>query len=131
MAMEIVFLIGRILFGGFFLSSSINHFRHRTMMTQYSASKHVPVPGLAVAGSGVMLLLGGLCVILCAWPTAGLVLIILFLFGVTPVMHNYWAVTDPNQRMNDQINFFKNFALLGAALMMLMIPQPWALSVIR
>ncbi len=78
-----------------------------------------------------MLLLGGLCVILCAWPTAGLVLIILFLFGVTPVMHNYWAVTDPNQRMNDQINFFKNFALLGAALMMLMIPQPWALSVIR
>jgi len=129
--MGIVFLIGRILFGGFFLSNSINHFRQHALMTQYSASKRVPTPGLAVTGSGVMLLLGGLSVILGAWPTVGLIFIMVFLLGVTSVMHNYWAVTDPNQRMNDQINFFKNFALLGAALMMLLIPQPWAQSVIR
>ena len=34
------------------------------------------------------------------------------------MMHNFWSVQDPQQKMGDQINFFKNMALLGAALML-------------
>jgi len=44
------------------------------------------------------------------------------------VMHNYWAVTDPAARVVDQVSFMKNIALLGAAWMLLLIPQPWAFS---
>jgi hypothetical protein len=44
-------------------------------------------------------------------------------------MHNYWVETDMMQGINQRVNFRKNLALLGAALMMLMIQRPWALSV--
>jgi len=33
-------------------------------------------------------------------------------------------------RINQRVNFQKNVALLGAALMMLMISKPWPLSVV-
>jgi hypothetical protein len=45
-------------------------------------------------------------------------------------MHNYWVETDMMQRINQRVNFQKNIALLGAALMMLMIPKPWPLSLV-
>jgi hypothetical protein len=31
-------------------------------------------------------------------------------------MHDFWRATDPNQKMNDMVNFYKNVALLGASL---------------
>jgi len=37
--METVFLIGRILFGGYFISSAINHFMDSETMTEYAESK--------------------------------------------------------------------------------------------
>ena len=42
-------------------------------------------------------------------------------------MHS-WSETGA-ARMNDTINFLKNVALLGAALMFAAIPRPWAASV--
>ena len=54
--------------------------------------------------------------------------IVVFLVPVTFMMHAYWQETDPMQRINQRVNFQKNIALLGAALMLLMIPRPWALS---
>jgi len=39
-----------------------------------------------------------------------------------------WAVTDPAARQMDAVMFKKNMALLGAAWMLLLIPQPWPLS---
>jgi uncharacterized membrane protein YphA (DoxX/SURF4 family) len=62
------------------------------------------------------------------WPEIGLVLVVLFLLVVTPVMHDFWNVTDPGQRLGEQINFEKNAALMGAALMMLSLPRPWPYS---
>jgi hypothetical protein len=43
-------------------------------------------------------------------------------------MHQYWKHTDPMMKINDQVNFMKNIAILGAAWMLLMIPQPWPMS---
>ena len=44
------------------------------------------------------------------------------------MMHNFWTLADPQLRMADKVNFMKNMALLGAILMFLAIPLPWALS---
>lgn len=130
-AIAVLLLIGRILYGGFFLMSGINHFVKMNSYKQYVASKHVPAPALAVAGSGLLMLLGGLSVLLGFWPYIGLLLIVIFLVGTTPVMHAYWRATDPMSRMNEQINFMKNVAILGAALAMAAIPQPWLISLGR
>ena len=121
-------LVGRILYGGFFLISGINHFTKMNSYIPFAASKGVPAAGLAVVGSGLLLFLGGLSVLLGCWPYIGLLLIVIFLLGATPAMHAYWKVSDPMAKMNDQINFMKNVALLGAALAMAAIPQPWPIS---
>jgi len=125
---DILLLIGRILYGGFFLMSGVNHFARTNFYKQYTASKGVPAPGLAVVGSGLLILLGGLSVLLGFWPHIGLLLILLFLLGITPTIHNFWGVSDPIAKMGEQVNFMKNVALLGATLAMSAIPQPWPIS---
>jgi len=131
--MDALFLLGRILYGGFFVFNGINHFAKLSMMAQYAGAKKVPAPKLAVAGTGLLLLLGGLSVVLGAWPQWGLWLIVVFLVGVTPQIHNFWAVSDAMQRMGELTHFTKNLALLGAALALLKLAetQPWPFSVGR
>jgi uncharacterized membrane protein YphA (DoxX/SURF4 family) len=126
--MEYLFLLGRILYGGIFVMNGMNHFMNTAMMTGYAGSKGVPAPRLAILGSGAILLLGGLSIVLGFQPTFGVILLTIFLVPVTVMMHNFWADTDPMARMNNMINFQKNAALLGAAWMFLMVPQPWVLS---
>ena len=122
---SVAFLLGRLLFGGYFLYSGLNHFLMRKMMVGYTASKGVPAANLAVLGSGLLILAGGLSILLGIRPHLGAGLIVIFLLGVTPTMHNFWAVTDPGQRMGDLINFTKNLALIGGALMTMGVPWPW------
>jgi uncharacterized membrane protein YphA (DoxX/SURF4 family) len=126
--MEYVFLAGRVLYGGFFLLAGIDHFRHVEMMTPYAASKGIPAPRLGVIGSGLLLILGGLSILLGMRPTWGVLFLTVFLLPTSFLMHNYWAATDPSVRQLDVTNFKKNIALLGAAWMFLLIPQPWPLS---
>jgi uncharacterized membrane protein YphA (DoxX/SURF4 family) len=126
---DLALLIGRVLFGGLFVYNGFNHFKNRAAIAGYCAYKGVPMPGVSAVVSGLWLLLSGLSIVLGIRPEIGAVMIALFLLGVTPVMHNYWTVSDPNQRMGEMINFHKNMALLGAALMLLAIPGPWPYSV--
>ena len=126
--MEYLFLAGRILYGGFFALAGLDHFRHVAMMTPYTASKGVPAPKLAVLGSGMVIVLAGLSILLGYRPTWGVVLLTVFLLPVSFLMHNFWTATNPQAQQIDQVMFKKNIALLGAAWMFLLVPQPWLLS---
>jgi len=127
--MKIPFLIGRLVFGGYFLYAGINHFKQRKPLAQYAGSKNVPMPEAAVTVSGALLTLGGASILLGVKPKVGAAAIVGFLAGVSPVMHDFWRVEDPNQRINDMINFGKNIALLGGALALMAIEEPWPASV--
>jgi putative oxidoreductase len=127
--MSVVFLIGRIVFALFWLKSGYGHLvTRRKDMIGYSTYKKVPAPAVAVVGSGILLLIGGLSMLLGVWPYIGLTAIALFLIGVTFKMHDFWKETDPTARMNSNINFWKNVTLFGAVLMMFAISVPWPLS---
>lgn len=125
--MDVLFLIGRILYALIFLMSGLNHFMKLEPMAQYAQSKGVPSPQVAVIGSGVLLLLGGLSVLLGFYPAVGLILLVVFLVPTTLLMHNFWTVEDPMQRQMEMVNFLKNLALLGAALMLLTV-KGWPFS---
>jgi uncharacterized membrane protein YphA (DoxX/SURF4 family) len=125
----IFFIIGRILYGGFFVTSGLKHFTRLEMMAGYAKSKGVPYPKAAVGGSGIMVILGGLGVVLGIQAELSLLLIMLFLIPVTFQMHAFWADTDPNTKASNTVNFGKNVALFGAALIMLTIPTPWPYSI--
>ena len=122
-------MLGRALFGGYFLYNGINHFRNQRMLSGYGASKGVPFPDTAVLGSGAMLVLGGLSLLTGIRPKIGASLIGAFLLGVTPKMHDFWRVEDAQQRMGEQVNFFKNIGLLGGALIAAAMPHPWPASI--
>jgi len=126
--MEILLLLGRIAFGGYFIMAGFNHFANLKMMSGYAGSKNVPAPGLAVGGTGVMLILGGLSVVLGVSPVLGLLILILFLIPTTLMMHNYWTIEDPVQRMGEQVNFLKNLGLAGASLALMHGAANWPLS---
>jgi putative oxidoreductase len=51
--MDIAFLVGRIIFGGYWLMASFNHFKNLNSMSEYAKAKGTPSPKLAVAGTGV------------------------------------------------------------------------------
>jgi putative oxidoreductase len=127
--MKAPFLIGRLLFGGFFLYAGINHLRNRKQMAPYVQSKGLPAPELAVTLSGIPLLIGAASVLLGVKPKLGALAILGFLLGVSPTMHDFWRKEDPNERMNEMVNFMKNLALAGAALALMGVEEPWEASV--
>jgi putative oxidoreductase len=127
--MNIAFLTGRFIFSAYWLAAGFNHFKNIDYMTEYSRTKGVPAPKLAVAGSGVLLLVGGLSFLLGICPVIGIWLVIVFLLGASFVIHRYWQIEDPKMRQMEMINFSKNMALVGALLMMLLLPRPWPMSV--
>jgi putative oxidoreductase len=122
------YLLGRLLLGGFFIISGVRHFQNLAMMAGFTGSKGVPSPKLAVMVSGLLIILGGVSILLGVRPHWGIALVSAFLLPVTFLMHQYWKHTDVMMRINDQVNFMKNIAILGASWMLLMIPQPWAYS---
>ena len=54
--MKAPFLIGRLVFGGFFLYNGINHLRNRKVLATHAQAKGVPSPELAVSLSAMPLL---------------------------------------------------------------------------
>jgi putative oxidoreductase len=81
--MNIAFLIGRIIY-----------------MSEYAKARGIPSPKVAVAGTGIILLLGGLSMFLGVYPV-GIILLIVFLLGVSLQMHAYWKVDDAQMKQID------------------------------
>jgi putative oxidoreductase len=124
-----LFVVGRAVFGGFFVYSGINHFKNQEQMSGYAAMKGVVGPDVAVLGSGAMLLAGGLSVVLGYKPRLGLLMLIGFLIPTSLKMHGFWDVDDPQQKVSESVNFMKNMALVGAALTMMQLGDRWPASV--
>ncbi len=122
-------LVGRAIFGGFFLYNGINHFRNRRMMAEYTRSKRVPAADAAVIASGAMIAAGGLSLLMGTRPKIGAAMIAGFLAGVSPVMHRFWTEQEPQQKMNEMIHFTKNMAIRGGAMLAASVPEPWPYAV--
>jgi putative oxidoreductase len=129
--MRALFMLGRAIFGGFFLYNGINHLQHTNQMAPYAAAKGVPSPEQAIRASGALLLAGGVGVLTGLKPKLGLAAIIGFLIPVSLQMHRFWDEQDPQTQQNEMIHFMKNMALVGAALAMMQIPEPWPASIDR
>lgn len=65
-----------------------------------------------------MLVAGGLSIALGVYPLVGAAAVALFLLVVTPVMHDFWTVEDPDRRQAELTNVLKNATLFGAALVL-------------
>jgi putative oxidoreductase len=122
----IVFL-GRLLFALIFVMSGPRHFMSQTIA--YAALQGVPMASVAVPVSGVLAFIGGLSILLGYRAKLGAWLIVLFLVGVTPMMHKFWVVTDPVMYQMQFVMFMKNVSMLGGALLITQLGSgPWSLD---
>ena len=114
--MEVVMLIGRILFAFMVVSGGINHLTKAEAMAGYAAYKKVPSPKLANFVSGVLLLAGGLSIVLGIYADLGAVVIAALLVLMALKMHDFWAQTDAQAKQMETIAFWKNVSMAGGAL---------------
>lgn len=114
--MDVILVIGRVLFAAIFIASGIAHIKQAEGMAGYAASKGVPSAKSGVILSGVFALVGGLSILLGVWPDLGAILIVLFLIPVSFFIHPFWKETDPRAKQAENANFMKNVALIGAAI---------------
>jgi putative oxidoreductase len=128
----LAFLVGRLVFGVVLGFMGLSHFTGLDGMSGYADAKGVPAPRLAVVVSGLMLIAGGLAIALGVYPLLGAAAIALFFLVVTPVMHDFWTVDDPEQRQSEMTDFLKNATLFGAALVFAALSDtawPYALNI--
>jgi putative oxidoreductase len=122
----LVFL-GRLFFSLIFLMAGPNHFLSQTIA--FAASQGVPMAHISVPLAGVIAFVGSLSIILGYRARLGAWLIVIFLVGVTPMLHNFWAVTDPMAHQIQMIMFMKNISMLGGALLITQFGSgPWSLK---
>jgi uncharacterized membrane protein YphA (DoxX/SURF4 family) len=117
--MDVLVLIGRILFAALFLNSAVGHLTQSKAMAGYAGSKGVPAAQATVLCSGVLLAAGSLSVLLGIWADLGALLLLIFLVPTALMMHNFWTLTDAEARQGDMIHFMKDLALAGACLMLM------------
>lgn len=125
--MEILFLIGRILFGGVFLAFGVMHIKGKKEMIEWMKSKKVSSPNLINTLSAIILIFSGLMIILGIFTDVAAVLLILFLIGATFKMHDFWNIEDKQKKMENTIYAMYNLALIGGNLIVLYISY-WPLS---
>jgi putative oxidoreductase len=113
--MDVIFLVGRILFVLIFIISGATiHFSRQGI--EYARAYNAPAPEILVPLSGAVAIAGGILVMLGIWGDLGALLIAGFLIGITPAMHAFWREEEEQQRQAQLFNFLKNVGLLGGAL---------------
>ncbi|WP_224447753.1 DoxX family protein [Haloprofundus salilacus] len=110
------FVLGRLLFGATLGFMAATNFKQMEGMIQYAESKGVPAPETLVPFASGMGAFGGLGVALWRLPTLASGAAFAFLAGVTPAIHDFWNLDEDEGRQDEQIQFMKNLALMGAAL---------------
>lgn len=115
---QVLFLLGRLLFGGVLGFMGLNHFMQREGMAQYAEAKGVPAAEYAVPFTGGLLVAGGLGVVLWAYPVLAAGALATFLLASAVLMHDFWAVPE-DQKQDEMTDFLKNVALTAGALALL------------
>jgi len=107
--------LARFLFSLIFIISGFNHFSSSSI--GYADSMGIPFADILVPVSGILAIIGGMSVLLGFHARTGAVILLLFLFPVTVLMHQFWKMEDPQLYQMHFIHFLKNFSLIGGALL--------------
>jgi putative oxidoreductase len=81
-------IIGRVVFGAFFLIAGIRNLLHFRERTELQTNYGWPLPSVLLAVGFAVQVLGGLSLILGMWTAWGAVALIVFLALATPLYHN-------------------------------------------
>ena len=120
--MDFILLLGRILFVLIFIGSGLQgHLRESAGTIAYARSKGAPNPEALVPATGVAMLLGSAMIILGIWGDVGALVILACSLPFAYFIHDFWRVSDPQERQNQMAHFMKNLSIAGGALILFWI----------
>jgi uncharacterized membrane protein YphA (DoxX/SURF4 family) len=117
--MDVIDLVGRVLFALVFLDNGWAHLTKREQMVPFGRSIGAPLAHVSVPFTGLMMIVGGVLIILGVWADLGALLLVIFLPVAGCLGHRYWQEGDPMMRAAQKAQFWKNIALAGGALFIL------------
>ncbi len=116
--MDLLLIVGRILFAGLWIGAGFAHFKNLEAMTGYAKYKKLPAAKLGVIGSGLTFLVGGILIAIGTWVDLAALLIAVTVILAAVIFHQYWRESDENTKMQEMMAFNKDMALGGAALIL-------------
>lgn len=126
--MDLVLIIGRALFALLWIGAGLAHFKNLEAMAGYATYKKLPAAKLAVLGSGLAFLIGGILILLGAWIDLASILIAITVILAAAIFHQFWRESDADTKMQEQMAFNKDLALGGAALILFALVTSGALT---
>lgn len=111
----IVPLIGRILMSVVFILAGIGKIRGFSGEEMFVASKHLPLPAVALGIAMIVELIGGLAILTGFYTRFAAWIVFLYLIPTTLMFHNFWAMQGADQQ-NNMVHFEKNLAIMGGLL---------------
>ncbi|MXR52959.1 DoxX family protein [Halovenus sp. WSH3] len=110
--------LGRALYSGILAYMALDGFKNNDKRVAVAEEKGVPAPEVLVPFVTGMLFVANLGILLWKYPRASAGALIVFFLGTTPSIHNFWTM-EGQQRQSNKINFLKNLALIGGAIVLL------------
>ncbi|MFC6827120.1 DoxX family protein [Halopelagius fulvigenes] len=107
--------LGRLLFASGLASLALRNLSNLEGRIAYADAKGVPEADKLVPAASGLLLGGSIGIGLWKYPRLASASVAAFLAGVTPTMHDFWAVGEEN-RGEELTSFLQNMTLLGAAI---------------
>ncbi|MDP3155820.1 MAG: DoxX family protein [Archangium sp.] len=126
--MSWLMLLGRLLFGGYFVLAGLDHFTRGARFSSLVTAGGVPVSSALVMIAGALLVLGGVSLVLGLAPRIGLALLLLYLVPAAFTLSAFWAAPEA-ARLAMSGQFGLSVCLIGACFALLAVSVPWAFSV--
>lgn len=108
-------LIGRVLLAVLFLPSGIDKALHLQNAIGAVTQAGVPYPEIAAPLAAAVEVIGPVLLILGLFTRLGALALVVFTAAAAYFFHHYWDMSDA-ARMSNQVNFWKNVAVIGGLL---------------
>jgi putative oxidoreductase len=113
---DLLYLLGRFLLGGLFVSGGIEHFFALPLLTGIMEARGVPAAKAVLILGSIWQIVFGLFVIFGVWLAPSAFALILFTLIGSVMFLNFWDKQGP-EKVAQRNSFLANIAIVGALLM--------------
>jgi putative oxidoreductase len=113
---DLALLVGRLLFAALFLPAGISKAMGFAAFSGSLAAKGMPYADAWAAAAVAIEVLAPIALILGVAPRVTALILIAFVIMATATSHRYWEFAEAAARRPQEVNFFKNGAILGGLL---------------